>query len=246
MVSHGLFVWQVPESRADLEKWLDYGPPKDNGGGTTTVVPAQQPAKPLESLEEPGTPLDDTPVPAFEDANESDWFYDDLRFVYARGLMTGTSATLFSPQTNLTRAMIVTALYRHAGAPSVSTSANSFDDVEDGRYYDQAVAWAVQNGVVVGVGNGKYAPDMPVSRQDLVVILSRYADLAGLKPAAAREYVPFFDESDVADYAKDAVRAFFSAGIVNGRPGNVFDPRGTATRAEIAAVLHRFLEAAEE
>jgi hypothetical protein len=216
------------------------------GGGTTATAPAQPSAKTFESIEGRDIPLDDTPMPAFEDANENDWFYEDVNFVYARGLMTGTSGTLFSPQMNLTRAMIVTALYRHAGAPSVSTSANPFDDVEDGRYYDQAVAWAVQNGIVVGIGNGKYAPDMPVSRQDLVVILSRYADFAELKLAAAREYVPFLDEADVADYAKDAVRIFFSAGIVSGKPGNVFDPRGTATRAEIAAILHRFLEAVEK
>jgi hypothetical protein len=181
----------------------------------------------------------------FADVKESDWFFDNMMFAYTHGLFAGTSDTTFSPNTSMTRGMIVTVLYRLAGEPAVSGT-NPFSDVKDGTLYTDAVAWAAANGIVSGIGGGKYAPDAPITRQDLAVILMRYANFAGVKLPVTREYVSFLDDADIANYAKEAIEAFFKAGIINGKPGNEVDPTGTATRAEVAAMLHRFLEAMEK
>jgi hypothetical protein len=184
-------------------------------------------------------------VNPFADVFEDDWFYSDVEFASRNGLFNGTSETTFSPHMATTRGMIVTVLYRLAGSPDVSALANPFSDVASGQYYTDAVKWAAKNGIVLGIGENKFAPDEDISRQDLAVILNRYAVFANLKLPAARLYVKFSDDADIADYAKEAIEAFFKANIVSGKGDGIFDPKGTATRAEVAAMLHRFIESAE-
>jgi hypothetical protein len=177
---------------------------------------------------------------SFTDVKKDDWFCDDVIFVYTHGLMTGTAADKFSPNAHTTRGMIVTGLFRLA-APAKGANTTDFTDIPLGQYYSDAVAWAAENRLVGGVGGGRFAPDANITRQDLAVILTRYAEYKGVTLAAIREYAAFSDDSDISDYAKMAVEACYRAGIISGKPGNLFDPKGTATRAEVAAMLHRFI-----
>jgi hypothetical protein len=198
----------------------------------------------------------------FEDVGERDWFADAVMYAYENGYRTGTSANpiLFSPNRTLTRGMVVTALYRMAGSPDVSGFANPFNDVDEEKYYTNAILWAAAGGIVSGTGGGKFSPESNITRQDLVVILNNYANFAGMDLPKAREYTAFADDADIRGYAREAVERFFRAMIISGRPqdpfssadggihlepGNVFDPHGNATRAEFAAMLMRFMEAAE-
>jgi hypothetical protein len=156
--------------------------------------------------------------------------------------MTGTDTDKFSPQTPATRAMIVTILYRLRGEPDVAGIANPFDDVSNGVWYSDAVKWAAANDIVNGIDGGRFAPEIPITRQDLAVILSRFDEFGGGFSPVAGPVPEFADWSDIEDYARDAVSYLAAWGVLNGKPGNIFDPLGIATRAEIAAVLHRFLE----
>ncbi|MDR2749730.1 MAG: S-layer homology domain-containing protein [Clostridiales bacterium] len=181
----------------------------------------------------------------FTDVKESDWFFIDARYAYTRGLMSGVAPDKFSPQGPLSRGMIIAMLYRHAGSPAVSGILNPFTDVPDSQYYADAAKWATAHNVASGIGGGKFAPEAPVTRQDLAVLLSRYADFSLMNLPVAHSYVPFKDEADIAPYALEASKRLFSAGIIEGRGNGIFDPKGLASRAEAAAMLHRFLEAAK-
>jgi hypothetical protein len=212
----------------------------DNGGGTDPT--------PKVTGKDTGTPaMPGQWANPFTDVKASDWFFDDVAYVYINGLMTGTSTNpmLFSPNMPLTRGMIVTILYRRAGSSDVSDLPNPFDDVPGDIWYADAVKWAVANGIVVGYGNGKYGANDNVTRQDLAVILHRYAYYAGISLPMAREYRSFLDDADIANYAKEAIEAFFRAAVINGYPDGGVHPKGEATRAEVAAMLHRFLNLAE-
>ncbi|MDR1245490.1 MAG: S-layer homology domain-containing protein, partial [Clostridiales Family XIII bacterium] len=155
----------------------------------------------------------------------------------------GTSATSFSPQTPMTRGMIITVLGRLAGADEDASASGGFSDIETGAYYTTYVAWAAANGLVSGTGAGDFAPNADVTRQDLATLIARYAEFAGLGVPPLYAAGSFDDDAQTADYAKDALQTLTAGGILNGKPGNIFDPRGSATRAEVAAILHRFIEA---
>ena len=206
---------------------------------------------PIVSTAPTDPPEDVTEEPAvqnpFEDVFEDDWFFDAVLYAWVNDLMVGTSTEpmLFAPNSTLTRGMVVTVLHRHAGSPDVTGLSNPFDDVAAGRWYADAVIWAADRGIVQGVGGGRFAPGASITRQDLVVMLANYADFAGMTLPVVREYPGFLDDADIADYAKEAIEQFFRAMVVSGRPGNVFDPQGAATRAEFAEMLMNFLEAAE-
>jgi hypothetical protein len=177
----------------------------------------------------------------FADVTAGDWFYGDVAYVYANALMGGTGERLFSPRLPMTRGMFVTVLYRLSGEPAVRMNA-AFGDNEDTAYYYAAVNWAAQYGVVSGVGENLFAPGANITRQDMAVILARYADFAGIQLPDTQTYGGFLDEADVADYAKASVTRLYRAGIIGGKSGNLLDPRGSATRAECAAILHRYVE----
>jgi hypothetical protein len=178
---------------------------------------------------------------SFTDVKASDWFYGDVEFVVKNGLFNGTGADAFSPQTPMTRAMLDTVLHRLAEL-SAPAGAAAVGDVPAGQWYSEAVAWAAESGIVQGIGGGNFAPNTEISRQDMAVILTRYADATGKQFPVTLQYSAFADDADIADYAKNAVQTLYRGGIVSGKPGNVFDPKGSATRAEVAAMLHRFTE----
>ena len=177
----------------------------------------------------------------FADVSEKDWFYSDVMFVYENGLMLGTSKTLFSPYGTATRGMMATILWRMEGSP-VPKGKNSFTDVEAGKWYADAITWTAENSIFAGYGKDKFGPDDPITREQLAAIFYRYADYKGYDLTVKGNLDKFKDADKVTDYAKMAMQWAVSSGLVKGKSGNLLDPQGTATRAEIAAMLHRFIE----
>ena len=194
----------------------------------------------------PGTPV--TPArPAapvglpFADVSGSDWFYNDVRYVYEKGIMDGTGADRFSPNAPLTRAMIVTILYRMAGSPSVSGSSD-FTDVAASKWFAKAVAWAAANGIVNGYGSGLFGPNDPVTREQLAAILYRYAVYGGMTAVTLEENLgSFADTAQLSAYAIQAMNWAVGQGLINGSGSNLV-PKAQATRAQVAAIIHRYLE----
>jgi hypothetical protein len=187
-------------------------------------------------------------VNPFGDVKPGDWFYDDVAFVFSSGLMsgTGTDSPLFSPGMTMSRAMLITVLYRLAGSPDASGLSGVFSDVPEDAWYRPAVAWAAANGIAVGVGGSLFEPNGSVTREQAATILLRYARLTGKADAfRASEDIAFDDADSISDWALEGVRWCCAAGVLAGKPGDkglLFDPRGNATRAELAAMVHRFAE----
>ena len=175
----------------------------------------------------------------FLDVNETDWFYDAVAFVYSNGMMNGTSATTFSPDLMITRAMTVTILYRMAGAADCTGLANPYDDVPEGEWYTDPVKWLANNDIIPGDSNDAFHPVGVTTRQDVMVFLARYADLCGIKLKRVYDYPEFTDEADIADYAKESVVRCVQAGIFFGYPDGSFKPDVAITRAEFAVILYR-------
>ena len=201
-------------------------PPVTPGTPSAPVTPAK-PAAPV------GLP--------FADVSGSDWFYNDVRYVYGKGIMDGTGADRFSPNAPLTRAMIVTILYRMAGSPSVSGSSD-FTDVAAGKWFAKAVAWAAANGIVNGYGSGLFGPNDPVTREQLAAILYRYAVYGGMTAVTLEENLgSFADTAQLSAYAIQAMNWAVGQGLINGSGSNLV-PKAQATRAQVAAIIHRYLE----
>ncbi len=201
-------------------------PPITPGTPSAPVTPAK-PAAPV------GLP--------FADVSGSDWFYNDVRYVYEKGIMDGTGADRFSPNAPLTRAMIVTILYRMAGSPSVSGSSD-FTDVAAGKWFAKAVAWAAANGIVNGYGSGLFGPNDPVTREQLAAILYRYAVYGGMTAVTLEENLgSFADTAQLSAYAIQAMNWAVGQGLINGSGSNLV-PKAQATRAQVAAIIHRYLE----
>jgi len=201
-------------------------PPVTPGTPSAPVTPAR-PAAPV------GLP--------FADVSGSDWFYNDVRYVYEKGIMDGTGADRFSPNAPLTRAMIVTILYRMAGSPSVSGSSD-FTDVAASKWFAKAVAWAAANGIVNGYGSGLFGPNDPVTREQLAAILYRYAVYGGMTAVTLEENLgSFADTAQLSAYAIQAMNWAVGQGLINGSGSNLV-PKAQATRAQVAAIIHRYLE----
>ena len=181
------------------------------------------------------------PVPAFTDI-QNHWAADNILFVASRGLLSGTSDTTFSPNTGMTRGMFVTALGRLAGINPDSYKTGKFTDVKADAYYAPYVNWAAQNGIVEGVTATTFAPDTNINREQMAVIMANYAKKLGYDLPKTLQAVTFADNAQISSWAKNAVRTMQQAGILSGKNGNKFDPKGTATRAEVATVLRRFVE----
>ncbi len=179
---------------------------------------------------------------SFTDVEEADWFYEDVKYAWDNLLMNGMSDTQFGPKKPLTRAMLVTVLYRIAGAPSVAGMENPFNDVDADKYYTDAVIWAAENKVVEGYPGDVFKPDANITREQVATIMYRYQKAKGEEPVKDGDAVNFADGDKISSYAKEAVEALAGQGILNGKPGNLFDPQGNATRAEISVILHRFLK----
>ncbi len=201
-------------------------PPITPGTPSAPVTPAK-PAAPV------GLP--------FADVSGSDWFYNDVRYVYEKGIMDGMGIDRFSPNAPLTRAMIVTILYRMAGSPSVSGSSD-FTDVAAGKWFAKAVAWAAANGIVNGYGSGLFGPNDPVTREQLAAILYRYAVYGGMTAVTLEENLGgFADTAQLSAYAIQAMNWAVGQGLINGSGSNLV-PKAQATRAQVAAIIHRYLE----
>lgn len=172
----------------------------------------------------------------FSDVAADAWYADSVAYVRDNGLMGGTGDNTFSPNASTSRAMLAMVLYRLAGSPSV-TGNDSYTDTVDGAWYAEAVLWASQQGVIGGYGDGLLGTDDPVTREQIAAILWRYAG-----SPMAEQGTDFADESEIASYAMNAVDWVRANGIMNGKDGNLFDPKGNATRAEIAAILRNYMQ----
>jgi len=212
-------------------------------GGISQIAYAQEPA--IEPV--PITPV--MPINPFEDVFGTDWFIDAVIYVYANELMTGTSTDpmLFSPRSTLTRSMVVTVLYRHEGSPDMSGAANPFTDVADGRWYTEAVKWAAANGIVGGHGDGRYAPNDDITREQMMTILHNYSKWKGIDVSVGEDtnILSYEDAFDISQYAIPAIQWACGAGIMGGDDNYLYPGEG-ATRAEFAAILMRFMQWAQQ
>ena len=176
----------------------------------------------------------------FTDVRESDWFYKDVAFAYENGLFAGTSDTTFSPNASMTRAMLVTVLYRLEGQPAVN-GRSGFSDVQYNGYYEDAVTWAADNGIVNGTSTTTFSPNSNVTREQMAAILYRYAQHKKYNTAASSGLNGFTDHASVSGYAAASLEWAVAEKLVNGSNGKLM-PTGNASRAQVAAILHRFAE----
>lgn len=177
---------------------------------------------------------------AFADVKQSDWFHGAVIFAVENGLFKGTSDTTFSPHDPMTRAMLVTALHRLADTPEGSST--EFTDVERGAWYADAVAWAAANDIVSGYGRGLFGTNDNITREQMAAILYRYAGKDAHDISADGNLAQFTDREKISSYAADAMKWAVGAGLIDGKGNGILDPAGSATRAEVAAILQRFVE----
>ena len=175
----------------------------------------------------------------FTDVSEGDWFYDPVCFVFENGLMTGTSATTFEPNTHLSRAMLVAVLHRLEGSPAAS--GGDFTDVADGDWYAQAVNWAASVDVVNGFDDGTFQPNAAITREQLAAILRNYAQYKGLDVTTSGDLNTYTDANSVSDWAKESMQWAVGEGLLSGMTVDTLEPQGHSTRAQVAAVLQRYL-----
>lgn len=184
-------------------------------------------------------------APHYEDVPEDAWYYEAVQYTSEHGLFQGITETKFGPHITMTRGMLVTVLYRLEGEPAVDGQTQPFTDVDAGRYYGDAITWAANSGVVNGVTDTRFAPEAAVTREQMVTVLYRYAGLEGADVTAKADLESFPDHDQVKPYARDAFSWAVGAGIIQGNSNGgvtTLSPRNSATRAQVAAVLMRYLE----
>lgn len=172
----------------------------------------------------------------FVDVKGGDWYYDAVEYTVEKGLLSGMSTNIFAPDTELSRAMVVQILYSMEGKPAV-TGSSPFADVAEDAWYADAVKWAASQGIVDGVGDGRFAPEAQVTREQLALILFGYA---GSPDAPAQDLTGFADAGQVSAWSADALRWAVGSNIISGKTGNVLNAQGTATRAEVAQMIMKF------
>lgn len=176
----------------------------------------------------------------FIDVKETDWFANAVQYTYEKGMMNGTSDTIFAPNSPTTRGMIVTMLHRMESIPSAT--GETFTDVPSGQWYTDAVAWASANAIVNGYGNGQFGPDDPITREQMTAILYRYSQSKQYDMSASGNISDFSDANQISTYAADAMRWAIGAGLISGVGNSTLDPKGNATRAQIATIFMRYCE----
>ncbi|MBE7042374.1 MAG: hypothetical protein E7399_02650, partial [Ruminococcaceae bacterium] len=186
-------------------------------------------------------PIHVCPSKKFNDLDTTKWYHEDIDYVIENNIMLGTSDTVFAPEENLTRGMLVTILYRIEGEPATNRSI-PFADVDMGAYYASAVVWAQQNGIIKGISETEYAPDMNVTREQLAAIMFRYAQFKGMNTVTTEENLHFEDVSDVSEWAITSMNWGVGKNYIFSRTKGKINPKEAATRAEIAAFIHRFIE----
>lgn len=200
--------------------------------------------------QEPGTG-NEIGIP-FKDISENDWFYEDVAFAFSNGLFKGISQNEFAPQMTMSRAMLVSVIYRletlfrtvgenETDGAAKTVYENPFRDVPEGEYYTDAVKWAAANEIIRGTGDSAFDPNGEITREQMAVILYRYLKYAGIEYVVTDEYILFEDEALISDFAKDAVQIMNKLGIIRGTGKVTIAPKDSATRAEVAAMLHRFI-----
>ncbi|MDO4799962.1 MAG: S-layer homology domain-containing protein, partial [Bacillota bacterium] len=175
----------------------------------------------------------------YVDVLEKDWFYEAVRLVTQKGAMKGIGNKKFGPRQQMTRGMVVTLLYQMNGQPVVDAVA-TYPDVESGKYYSIPVAWASKNKLIKGYSNGNFGPNDLVTREQLVAILYRYADFMGYDVTAVGDLTPFGDKEKVSAYAMDAVKFAVGSRLMRGDNLGMLNPKGFATRAEVATFVMNF------
>ncbi len=203
---------------------------------TAVFAGTEKPVDPVKDCLKDGT----CPASIFDDLYLGSWSHDGIHYCVDKGLMNGMTSTEFAPAGTLTRGMLVTILYRHAGAPAVGDC--GFTDVVQGAWYTDAIAWAAGNGIVNGYGNGAFGPNDPITREQMATILYRYARFLGQNVTDLADLTAYTDANSTGDYAKAAMAWCVKQGILNGYGDGTIKPTGTATREEVATVLMRFCE----
>mgnify|MGYP002692699650 CR=1 FL=1 len=181
-------------------------------------------------------------VHEFEDVHEDDWFRKDVAYVSEKGIMTGLKETVFGPEAELSRAEFATILYRLAGSPEVAYE-DKFSDVKEGEFYTSAVMWASEHKIVTGyAATGLYEPDRSISREELSVMLRRYAAYSGQDVTADSDLSSYPDSDSVSEFAKESMSWAVANHMIQGADGQLLKPQDRANRAECAAIIHRYLE----
>jgi len=182
----------------------------------------------------------------FSDVKTTDWFYENVKYVVENKLMHGISEDEFAPNNTLTRAMLVTVLYRNAGEPAVNKSI-PFSDVDMSSWYANAVIWAQQNGIVSGVTENEFAPDSNITREQITTIMYRYAQYKRYDVSVGENtnILSYDDAESISEYAIASMQYAVGSGLINGKTNLTLNPKDNATRAEIAAILQRFIEASK-
>jgi len=216
------------------------------GAGEQIQIPSQNENTGGVSAGETATPPPEWVNP-FSDVTRADWFYGYVASVNTKGLMAGTGETTFEPNIPVTRAMF-TRILSNLEKPDLSGyAAARFSDVPSGQWYTAAIEWAADMGIVAGVGDNMFDPGANITREQMAVMLNNYVKYKGISlPAGQGTSAAFADENEISPWAIDAVRAIQAAGIVSGRPGNLYDPKTSATRAEVATIFTRFLDIIEK
>jgi hypothetical protein len=176
---------------------------------------------------------------SFDDVGET-WYTDAVDFATSHDLFNGTGNGKFSPNSDMSRAMLVTVLYRLEDEPEI-VAGSDYGDVKADSYYEAAVAWGTDTGLVNGYGNGKFGTDDSITRQQLATFLYRYAQQQGLDVSATGDLSGYTDGGDTASWASDAMKWAVGAGIITGKGNGIVDPQGTASRAEVATMLQRLV-----
>jgi hypothetical protein len=181
---------------------------------------------------------------AFSDVAADDWFFESVNYAKENGLMSGVSSTEFAPEESVTRAMLVVVLHRLEGTPPPAKS-SEFADVESGQWYTDGIAWAAEKGIVNGVEDDKFAPDAKITREQIAAIMHRYAVYKGydVSVGESTNILSYDDFDKISEYAIAPVQWAVGSGLVKGKTASTLNPEDNATRAEIAVILHRFIEA---
>lgn len=215
-------------------------------GETKTEVikaTAETPADPSEDEKPEEKPCDggkDCPSAQFSDVNVKEWYHESVDYVVTHDLMNGVTGGKFDPEGEMNRAMLVTVLWRYEGKPTGAK--NTFSDVPTGEWYTDAVAWAAENGIVNGIGDGKFDPLGKITREQMATILCRYTENRGITDTSKHgDLSGFSDEKQISAYATDAVAWAVGEGLILGSEGMLL-PQGNATRAQVATILMRYIE----
>ncbi len=184
--------------------------------------------------------LENYVISGFYDVTPGDWYATAVKYAYESGLTKGTSDTTFSPDQTMTRCMLVTVLYRAAGHPDVTNLTHPFEDIPENAYYKDALLWAYESGLTIGIDDTHFAPDSALTREQLATFLYRYAQAEGT------DYLPddlsaFTDQDQISDFARPAIAWAVGSDILHGMGNGILAPRGTATRAQMVTLLANYL-----